>query len=102
MEYLSTCMKTGLFFAVTGALSLVLLFFLLRGWMQFTPSTVDLHLFDTYLVITYVHFILFIVLVLGTFFSLGRTVATRFNNKYFLGLLLVFALADVVVACLAL
>jgi heme/copper-type cytochrome/quinol oxidase subunit 1 len=85
-------MRTGLLFAILGLLLLVLL--LSRGGMQLTASTVDIHLFDTYFVMTYFHFVLLFMMVLGSFFSIGAVVGTRFRNAYFLGMLLLFVLAD--------
>lgn len=85
-------MKTGLISSAIGLLLLVLL--LSRGNIRFTASTVDIHLFDTYFVIVYFHFILFLLLVLGTFFSIGTVAATGFHNKYYVGMLLAFVLAD--------
>jgi len=74
-------MKTEWLFAILGLLLLAGLFLLLRGNIWLRAATVDIHLFDTYFVLTYRHCILFVVIVLGTFFSIGAVVATGFRNK---------------------
>lgn len=87
-------MKTGGLFSAIGFLLLVGFFLLLRGRIWFRTSTIDIHLFDTYFVVTYLHFLLFIGFVLGTFFFIGAVVATGFRNGYFVGVLLALVLAD--------
>jgi heme/copper-type cytochrome/quinol oxidase subunit 1 len=86
--------KTALIFLFTGILLLTLLY--LKSGIFFTKKTVDIHLHDTYYVIAYLHFIILIVLFVGTAFSIGGVFGTRFRNKYFLIPAAVFLFADVV------
>jgi hypothetical protein len=85
-------MKTGLVFLSIGLLLLILLFS--RGAISFTKTTVDVHVSDTYFVLSYLIFILFIGLFLGTFFALGSTIATSFKDKFFLLMFFAFVVAD--------
>lgn len=85
-------MKTALIFL---AIAIVLLFlFWLKVDVWFGDSTIDIHFHDTYFVIACWHFILFVFLILGTFSSLGGIIGTKFKNKLFIAVLLIFLAVD--------
>lgn len=85
-------MKSALIFLGVGILILILLCSRVDVW--FTNSTVDIHVHDTYFVIARWHFILLIILILGTFSSLGGAIGTRFQNKAFIAFLFIFLAID--------
>lgn len=85
-------MKVALLFFLTGICLLLLFFFKSKPW--FSSSTVDIHLYDTYFVISYFSFAGFIVFLLGTFFSIGGIIGTHFHNKHFIFLALAFIAVD--------
>ena len=85
-------MKTALIFLVVAILILILLWFRTDVW--FTNSSVDIHFHDTYFVTTRFSFVLFVILFLGTLSSLGGVIGTRFGNRAFAILVLIFLLAD--------
>jgi hypothetical protein len=85
-------MKTALIFLVVAILILVLLWSRVDIW--FSESTIDIHVHDTYFVIARWHFILLIILILGTISSLGGVIGTRLRNKPFLISFLIFLAID--------
>ena|SRR4028119_1969449 len=48
-----------------------------------TRSTFEVHFHDTYYVLSHGSLIVFVLLFLGTFFSMGGLVGTRFKSKLF-------------------
>ena len=86
-------MRTALIFVAVAVLVLTLLYLLTDVW--FRPSSIDIHVHDTYFVINRPHVLLLLLLYLGTFFLLGGTIGTKLKNKVFLILFLVFLAADV-------
>lgn len=60
-----------------------------------TSGTIDLQLHDSYFILSYATVIIFILLFLGTFFSIGGIIGTRFKSIVFWVLLLVFLSIDI-------
>src|SRR5215203_2535479 len=85
-------MKTALLFLFISIALLVVLF--LRTHHSFGKNTIDLHVHDTYYVLSYLTLAIIILLFAGTFFSLGGAIGTSFKNKFFIILLTCFVLAD--------
>jgi hypothetical protein len=85
-------MKTALIFLAIAILLLVLIYSRVDIW--FSESTIDVHIHDTYFVITRWHAIFLITLFLGTFSSLGGVIGTRFHNKFFLIAFILFTAFD--------
>lgn len=75
----------GLFFGLT---LLVLLYFKLTPYRS--NSSFDIHFHDTYFVLDYVSAIGFAFILLGTFFSIGGIIGTRFKSKLFWILTVIF------------
>lgn len=57
-------------------------------------SSINIHLHDTYFVIDYLSATVFVLLVLGTFFSIGGIISTRFRRRVFAALLILFLAID--------
>lgn len=89
-------MKTALIFLVIAILILLLLWSRVDIW--FGNSTIDIHIHDTYFVIARWHFILLIILILGSISSLGGVIGTRFQNKAFITFFFIFLAVDAFIA----
>lgn len=77
------------------AIGIALLCFIYSRWIvSVGTSSVDLHFRDTYVVFDPRMAILLCLLVLGTFFSVGGLIGTRFRSNRFRVLLLIFLLMD--------
>ena len=85
-------MKTALIALFLGVLSLILIYSVLN--VHITKSSVDIHLYDTYYVLDYRYVFAFLLLYLGTLFSIGGLFGTQFKNKSFWILIVLFLLAD--------
>lgn len=85
-------MKTALAFLLVAISLLSLIWWRLDVYDS--KSAVDIHFHDTYFVIYRPYIILVIFLFLGTIFSLGGTIGTRFRNKIFLIALIIFVAID--------
>lgn len=59
--------------------------------VRFFPSSVDVHVHDTYFVLDYTFFVLSLLVYLGFFFSVGGLISTHFKGKVY-WLLLILAL----------
>jgi heme/copper-type cytochrome/quinol oxidase subunit 1 len=86
-------MRTAFIF-LTIAILLLLLFWW-KTDVQLSGSTIDIHVHDTYFVIDRLQFVLFFIVILGIFFTLGGLFGTRFRNKAFLITFLVFLAAGI-------
>ena len=75
-------MKTALIFLVSRILLLLLFGITIDIW--FWNSMIVIHVHYTYFVIAHWSAIIAIILILGTFSSLGGIIGTRFHNKFFL------------------
>jgi hypothetical protein len=80
--------ENGTYFFAVAILVLILLS--LRTDVWFTKSRVDIHFQDTYFVPAQFPIVTLIILMLGTFFSLGGTIGTRLKNRLFLFSFLIF------------
>ena len=85
-------MRTALIFLAVGILLLLVLYSLVDVW--FMPSSVDIHVHDTYFVIANIHVVPLMAIFLGNFFILGGVIGTRFRNKFFFIGLAILILAD--------
>lgn len=85
-------MKSALIFLAVSVLILLLIWWRCDVW--FSNSTVDIHFHDTYFVIAHFYFVLFVILFLGTFSSLGGVIGTKFQNKIFIVSLIIFLVSD--------
>lgn len=74
-------MKGAVIGIITGVLGLLLL--ILLSIIQLKDGTVDIHLQDAYYVITYPIALLYLAAILGSFFSFGGLLQTRFRDKRF-------------------
>jgi hypothetical protein len=87
----STGMKGALIFTCIGLCFLVLLF----APATFFPrnDSIDIHVFDSYVITTYGSLIGFICLTLATCFSLGGVIGSFFKSRnYWLMFLIIFSL----------
>lgn len=83
-------MKTALIFLAIGV---ILLIAIVSGkGSKFRRSAVDIHLHDTYFILSYFSFSITILLILATLFFLGGTIGTAFKNKSYLFPLLILIL----------
>ncbi len=74
-------MKAALISLFFGFVLLVLLF--LKMDVYKSKGTIDVHLHDTYFVLSYASVMVFVLLFLGTFFSVGGIIGTYFKSKLF-------------------
>ena len=59
-----------------------------------SKGTIDIHLHDTYFVFSYASVMVFVLLLLGTFFSVGGIIGSCFKSKSFWILALLFLSVD--------
>jgi len=89
-------MKTALIFLVIAIGILVLLWLSVDVWLG--DSTLDIHYHDNYFVVHPWYFGLIVsMLFAGTFFSVGGVIGTKFLNRVFIALVLIFLIADIFV-----
>jgi len=86
-------MKAALILLSASILILLLIWW--RSDIWFSNSTVDIRHHDTYFVIANFHFVFFVLLFLGTFYLLGTVLGTKFRNKIFIVLPIIFLVVDV-------
>jgi hypothetical protein len=60
-----------------------------------TSGTLDIQLHDTFFVLSYTTVIIFIILFLGTFFSIGGIIGTHFKSNLFWVLIILFLSIDI-------
>jgi heme/copper-type cytochrome/quinol oxidase subunit 1 len=75
-------MKVAVGFLLVGMIVLGLL--LCQSAVRLAQTTIDLHVHDTYFVISYVVFVPLVLLALLALFALGGVIGTRCKNRYFL------------------
>src|SRR5215208_1610272 len=85
-------MKGALVALFIGIVLLVLLCFKMDIYRS--KETIDIHLHDTYFVLSYSSVAVFVLLFLGTFFSVGGIIGSRFKGKLFWVLVVLFLSID--------
>lgn len=85
-------MKGALIALFIGLALLVLLYF--RTTIYSSKGTIDIHLHDTYFVLSNASVIIFILLFLGTFLSVGGIIGSFFKSKLFWVLAVLFLSID--------
>jgi hypothetical protein len=85
-------MKGALIALIIGIVLLVLLYF--RVEMRSSRGTVDVHLHDTYFVLSYASVFVFLLLFLGTLFAFGGVIGSYFKGKVFWAMLVLFLSID--------
>jgi hypothetical protein len=85
-------MKGALIALLIGIVLLILLY--LRIEMRSSRGTIDIHLHDTYFVLSYASVVVFLLLFLGTFFALGGIIGSHFKSKVFWTLVVLFLSID--------
>lgn len=85
-------MKGALIALLIGIVILILLYSRMQIFSR--QGTIDIHLHDTYFVLSYASVIVFMLLFLGTFFSIGGVIGTMFKSKLFLILAVLFTSVD--------
>ena len=88
-------MKTAIVFLLGGVLLIAL--FLWSVHTNFRRTSIDIHISDTYYIVSYLQFVLINTLILGFVFSIGGIISTQFKSRSFLILTLVFALVSFLV-----
>ena len=73
----------------------VLILFLFTSKIHITQGRIDIQFHDTYFVLNHVSILIFIILFLGTWFSIGGIIGTHFKRSLFWVLLLVFVSVDI-------
>ncbi|RYY65556.1 MAG: hypothetical protein EOO12_06710 [Chitinophagaceae bacterium] len=84
-------MKTALFFVFLFVLLLAALSW--RGYLAFTPNSVDVRVEDTYVMLERSTFAVLVLLLSATCFSLGGLLGTGFRSRMFWIAFLLVALA---------
>ena len=83
----------GALIALFIGLAILVIFF--SGVKKYrSKGTIDIHVYDTYLVLDYAFIIIFILLFLGTFFSIGGIIGSYFKSKLFWILSILFLSID--------
>ncbi len=85
-------MKGALIALLIGLTLLVAVYFKLRIYKS--NASFDIHLHDTYFVLSYAMAAVFTLLILGTFFSIGGVIGTHFKSKLFWTLTVIFLSVD--------
>lgn len=84
----------GAFIALMIALAILILF-LVASKIYSTQGTVDIQFHDTYFVLSHASVLVFILLFLGTLFSIGGIIGTHFKSTVFWVLLVAFICVDI-------
>jgi len=92
MKSQPTIMKGAFIALVIGIVLLLLLYFGLDIYSR--KNMVNIHLHDTYFVLNYASVFLFLLLFLGTFFTIGGIIGSQFKSKLFWILALFFITID--------
>jgi|GEM_PF-1591956 len=85
-------MKGALISLSVGVVLLVIIYFKLSVYRG--KGSFDIHFHDTYFVLSYFSVIVFSLLLLGTFFSIGGVIGTHFKSKLFWILTILFLSID--------
>jgi phosphoglycerol transferase MdoB-like AlkP superfamily enzyme len=86
-------MKGAVVALFIGFALLVVLYFKIN--VNSSKATVDIYLHDTFFVLSYASVILFILLFLGTFFSIGGVIGSLFKSRLFWILTILFLSVDI-------
>lgn len=81
-------MKGALIALLAGVALVFYIYFKLA--INKSKTAIDFHLHDTYLVLDYTTAIILALILLGTFFSIGGLISTRFSSKLFWVLAVLF------------
>ena len=85
-------MKGAIIALIVGFILLIISY--VRIDIYRSKGTIDVHLHDTYFVLSYTSVVVFLFLFLGTFFSVGGVIDTHFKGKLFWALAIIFLLID--------
>lgn len=85
-------MKGALIGLFIGIVLLVLQFY--KNVLNIDKETIDVHIRDTYFVLSFTTVMIFLFLFLGTFFSVGGLIGSHFRSNVFWVLAVLFLLVD--------
>jgi len=87
-------MKKGAFIGLAVGIVLPVLLSLMLD-VDVRATTIDVHVHDTYFILSYFYLLLLIVLFLGTLISFGALAGSHFKSKWLWSLFLIFTVAGI-------